>query len=159
LPSSGTFYTYRNGIQTTSNTLSSYRDGGFQLRIGNRNDHNGSGNFWTTELILFNSVLSSTDRQLIENSQSNYYNSSNADLSPFDFNTGTLPPGFAPAPVSYTANLANATSSITVTPTQSDANASIQIQVNGGGYATVASGSASGSLSLNVGDNTIDVKV
>ena len=48
---------------------------------------------------------------------------------------------------------------MTVTPTAADANATIQVRVNGGSYNTVPSGSPSGSLALNVGANTIDVKV
>jgi hypothetical protein len=46
-----------------------------------------------------------------------------------------------------------------VTPTASDSAATIQVRINGGSYGAVASGSASAALPLNLGDNTIDVKV
>ena len=85
--------------------------------------------------------------------------SSNADLSNLVLSDGTLNPAFDANITSYTASVPNATSSMTVTPTAADANATIQVRVNGGGYATVASGSPSGPLALNVGANTIDVKV
>ncbi len=85
--------------------------------------------------------------------------SSNADLSTLLISSGTLSPTFAAATTSYTATVTNSTSSVTVTPTKSNSSASIQVQVNSGGYSTVASGSASQSLTLNVGSNTIDIKV
>ncbi|CAF0860022.1 unnamed protein product [Rotaria sordida] len=85
--------------------------------------------------------------------------STNADLSALTTTAGTLSPTFAAATTAYTASVINAVSSVTVTATKADANASIQVQVNSGGYATVASGAASSALSLNVGSNTIDVKV
>ena len=85
--------------------------------------------------------------------------SSNADLSNLVLSDGTLTPAFDSGTTSYTANVPNATSSMTVTPTAADANATIQVRVNGGSYNTVPSGSPSGSLALNVGANTIDVKV
>jgi hypothetical protein len=46
-----------------------------------------------------------------------------------------------------------------VTPTAASANSVISVQVNGGGYANVTSGSPSGLLDLNVGTNTVDVRV
>ena len=85
--------------------------------------------------------------------------SSNADLSNLVLSDGTLTPAFDSNTTSYTASVPNATSSMTVTPTAADANATIQVRVNGGGYVTVPSGMPSGSLALNVGANTIDVKV
>ncbi len=85
--------------------------------------------------------------------------SNNANLSALSISSGTLNPSFSSATVSYTASVTNATSSVTVTPTKTDANASIQVRVNAGAYASVSSGIASGALSLNVGSNSIDVKV
>ncbi|MFT7029773.1 MAG: hypothetical protein ACJA2C_001162, partial [Marinoscillum sp.] len=86
--------------------------------------------------------------------------SGNADLSDLSSTAGTLDPIFASGTIAYTtADVSNATTSVTVTPTQSDANATIEVQVNGGDFATVTTGTASGALSLNVGANTIDVKV
>ncbi len=85
--------------------------------------------------------------------------STNANLSAMILSTGTLAPVFASGTIAYTANVPNATTSITVTPTRAEANATIQIRVNNGTYATVASGTASSALTLNVGANTIDVRV
>ncbi|OYU54621.1 MAG: hypothetical protein CFE25_15125 [Chitinophagaceae bacterium BSSC1] len=85
--------------------------------------------------------------------------STNADLSNMVMSAGTLSPVFASGTTSYTASVANNISSITVTPTRSESNASIEVRVNAGVYASVTSGTASGLLSLNVGTNTIDVRV
>ena len=85
--------------------------------------------------------------------------STNADLSDLTLGGGTLDPGFSSATTTYTAIVSNATTSITVTPTRSHANATIEARVNGGAYSSVTSGSASGALALNVGSNTIQVRV
>lgn len=85
--------------------------------------------------------------------------STNANLTALSTSSGTINPGFDAATLSYAASVSFATSSITVTPTVSEANATIQIQVNSGGYASVASAGTSSALALNVGSNTIDVKV
>ena len=55
--------------------------------------------------------------------------------------------------------VSNATASITVTPTVEESHATVQVRVNGGAYASVISGSPSGLLPLNVGDNTVNVRV
>jgi len=80
-------------------------------------------------------------------------------LGGLSISADTLTPAFATATTTYTASDLFATSSLTVTPTQTDANASIQARVNGGSWSTVTSGSASGALTLNVGSNTVEVKV
>lgn len=85
--------------------------------------------------------------------------STNASLAALSTSSGTIDPVFDAATLSYAASVPFATSSITVTPTLSEANATIQVQVNDGGYASVASANASSALALNVGSNTIDVKV
>jgi len=85
--------------------------------------------------------------------------SNNADLSALTLSSGTLAPAFASGTTSYTAALANAVSSLTVTPTCAEANATIEARVNGGSFTPVTSGSPSGSLALNVGSNTIDIRV
>jgi uncharacterized delta-60 repeat protein len=85
--------------------------------------------------------------------------STNANLSALSLSSGTLSPSFAGGTTSYTASVSNATTSITVTPTVAQANATIEARVNGGSYAAVTSGSASGTLSINVGGNTVDVRV
>jgi hypothetical protein len=86
----------------------------------------------------------------------------NADLKALSISVGTLTPTFTPSTTAYVASsVINTTTSITVTPTQttSNATATIQVSLNAGSYANVASGVASDPLSLNVGPNTIDVKV
>jgi hypothetical protein len=85
--------------------------------------------------------------------------SSDATLSALTISDGTLTPAFAAATTAYTDTVPNATTSVTVTPTATDTNATIQVRVNGGGFSGVTSGSPSGALALNVGSNTIDVKV
>jgi len=85
--------------------------------------------------------------------------STNANLSAMTLSSGTLSPTFAAETTSYTASVNNGVTSITVTPTVEQANATIQVRVNAGSYTSVTSGTASGSLNLNVGSNTIDVRV
>jgi uncharacterized delta-60 repeat protein len=85
--------------------------------------------------------------------------SNNANLSALTLSAGTLSPTFASGTITYTASVPNATASISVIPTTADTTASIQVRVNGGSYANVTSGSVSSSLALNVGANTVDVKV
>ncbi len=85
--------------------------------------------------------------------------SSNADLSDLTLSSGTLAPPFASGTTTYTASVSNATNSITVTPTSAGAGATIEVRVNGGSYVVVASGSPSGLLALNVGANTVDLRV
>ena len=85
----------------------------------------------------------------------------NADLGALSISEATLSPTFTPATTAYTAIVSNTITSITVTPTQttSNATATIQVSVNAGSYSGVTSAAASGDLALNVGANTIDVKV
>ena len=85
--------------------------------------------------------------------------SNNADLSSLALSAGTLSPVFAAGTTAYTATVLKASAAITVTPTAAESHATLQVRVNGGSYASVASGSASGSLSLNLGDNPVDVLV
>lgn len=85
--------------------------------------------------------------------------SANSELSALTLSSGTLSPAFDPGTLAYTADVPNAVTSVTVTPTGGDAFSTIEVQVNGGGYAPVASGNPSGSLALNVGNNSIDVRV
>lgn len=85
--------------------------------------------------------------------------STNADLSALTLSSGILSPIFASGTISYNASVSNATASITVTTTRAQANASIDAQVNDGAYAAVTSGIPSDPLPLNVGSNTVDVRV
>jgi len=73
--------------------------------------------------------------------------------------SGSLSPSFDPDRQSYTMTVTNSVYKLTFTPVATDPGAKIEIRVNGGGYAEVQSGTASSALSLNVGTNTIVVKV
>ncbi|QYR21853.1 cadherin-like beta sandwich domain-containing protein [Paenibacillus sp. sptzw28] len=77
-----------------------------------------------------------------------------ASLNNLALSQGTLSPSFGSGVTSYTAAVANSVSSVSVTPTVTDGNATVK--VNG---TLVASGTASPSISLNVGDNPINVSV
>ena len=85
--------------------------------------------------------------------------SSNASLSALTMTNGELLPAFDAGTISYTTTVSSAVSDITVTPTVADGAATVQVRINGGSYTSVTSGSASGSLTLNVGSNTVDVKI
>jgi hypothetical protein len=85
--------------------------------------------------------------------------STNANLNNLTLSSGSLNPTFSSATTIYTASVTNPISSITVTPTRAQANATIAVRVNGGSYSSVNSGNPSGSLALNVGSNTVDVRV
>ena len=85
--------------------------------------------------------------------------SSNASLSALTMTNGELSPAFDAGTISYTTTVSSAVSDITVTPTVADGAATVQVRINGGSYTSVTSGSASGSLTLNVGSNTVDVKI
>jgi len=73
-------------------------------------------------------------------------------LTGLSLSAGTLSPAFATGTLSYTAAVANATTSLTATPTANGTAPSPT--VNG---TAVASGSASGAITLAVGSNTIAV--
>jgi formylglycine-generating enzyme required for sulfatase activity len=85
--------------------------------------------------------------------------STNADLSSLTLSGGTLDPTFDSGTTAYTASVANAVNAITVTPTRAQSNATIEARVNDSSYTAVTSGSASTSLALNVGANTVDLRV
>ncbi len=85
--------------------------------------------------------------------------SRNADLMNLITSAGNLSPAFNVATTSYSSVVDSSINSIMITPTVSNASSTIQIQVNGGGYSTIASGTASSSYSLNIGNNTIQIKV
>ncbi|PYE47770.1 S-layer family protein, partial [Paenibacillus barcinonensis] len=80
--------------------------------------------------------------------------SNDAYLSGLTLSSGTLSPAFASGTTSYTANVANAVSSLKITPTVSDITATVT--VNG---TSVPSGTTSDQIGLNAGSNTITVVV
>jgi hypothetical protein len=85
--------------------------------------------------------------------------SSNADLMALGITSGSLSPTFISSTTAYAATVANLTSGIKVNSTVADATATVQVRINGGTYAGVTSGINSPELLLNVGSNTIEIKV
>ena len=86
--------------------------------------------------------------------------SNNANLSALAISSGPFSPAFVSTIYTgYAATVFNAITSLSVTATFAQANASAQVRVNGGAFSAVSSGSASGPLALNVGSNTVNVKV
>jgi len=80
--------------------------------------------------------------------------STDSSLSNLTLSDGTPAPAFDAATLSYAADVSNDVGSITLTPTTNEANATVTVDGT-----AVTSGTASGSISLNVGDNAIDVVV
>lgn len=83
--------------------------------------------------------------------------SSNADLSNLTTTAGSFT--FAAATTSYSFTVPTTTTGVTVTATRADAGATLHVRVNNGSYIPLTSGTASGTLMLDVGQNTIDVRV
>ncbi|WP_395750164.1 cadherin-like beta sandwich domain-containing protein [Prosthecobacter sp.] len=73
--------------------------------------------------------------------------------------TGALSPAFAPTTNAYTSSVGNSVTNTTVTANAFSGGSTLQLRINGGAYSPLTSGAASAALSLNVGDNTIDVLV
>jgi len=85
--------------------------------------------------------------------------STNANLAGLTLTPpGTLFPAFNAATLTYAATNAAGTPA-TVTATVSHPEATLQLDVNGGGFAPLTSGVASGALPLNLGNNTVVVRV
>ncbi|RYY39172.1 MAG: HYR domain-containing protein [Chitinophagaceae bacterium] len=156
IPTSGTYYNWVNGVQAGGNTVNAFSDGGNPLMIGNRTSGSSSGNLLTPELLLFNSVLTSNDRLILESAAKNYFLNNDASLTSLIPSHGALLPGFTTGITSYTAIMPTG---VTLTPTASSSAASIRIRVNGGAYMDAVNRQASSGLSLNAGSNTIEVLV
>jgi gliding motility-associated-like protein len=82
------------------------------------------------------------------------YVPTNANLAALGVSAGIVSPVFESATIAYTDSIGYVESPFTITPRPADANARITVQVNNNGYNPL-----SGPLSLNVGINTIDIKV
>jgi hypothetical protein len=106
---------------------------------------------------LYNRVLSPTEISALYAFEATQAN--NADLSGLSLESTVLEPSFSSGSEVYTASVANSVVSTRVTATTSDPNATIEARVNTGTYAAVTSGSPSAALPLNVGTNTVDVRV
>ncbi len=83
----------------------------------------------------------------------------NAALAGLTLSAGPIAPAFDPGTTGYSASLGNISTNVTVTPASADSTATIQVSINGGAFSAVASGSACSPLTLNVGANTISIKV
>jgi len=122
------------------------------------------GTTYRVMVVEYNSNSGGYEQYLTEPTQVNPTNvttlaSSDATLSSLTLSSGTLSPVFAAESETYSATVDNASTSITVTPTVNEVNATVQMRINGAAYASVTSGNESPSFSLNVGTNTIEVKV
>lgn len=73
--------------------------------------------------------------------------------------TVTLTPSFASSSFAYSGKIGYAGSPVTVTATRLDTVSTITVSANGASPVSVSSGVASSALNLNVGTNTIIVKV
>ncbi len=107
-------------------------------------------------------VVSSTNGSSLTSNVSGLVNiaaSTNANLTALTLSSGSLTPSFAALTMYYAAGVTNSVSSITVTPTAADSTATIQVNVNSGAFTTVTTGTASPSLALNVGNDTVLVKL
>ncbi len=80
--------------------------------------------------------------------------SSNANLTSLTTSAGTLAPVFNSGITSYSTSVPNSVSSVLLNFTKGDANSQVSASFNGGAY-----NSPLLSFPLNVGNNTIDVKV
>jgi uncharacterized delta-60 repeat protein len=89
----------------------------------------------------------------------NGFISSNANLSAIGLSAGTLAPEFSAGATTYAVELAHGHSSFTVAATKADANATLAVRYQGSDYLEVASGSASDALALDVGTNTLEIRV
>lgn len=80
-------------------------------------------------------------------------------LISLSISSGTLTPGFSADVTAYAVTVANTVPSITVTPTLRKSSSIAEVNLNGNDYVRVTSGEASGDLALNLGDNTVNVRV
>ncbi|PUA37873.1 hypothetical protein C8Z91_18095 [Paenibacillus elgii] len=94
-------------------------------------------------------TVTTADRSTLAGLQLNSWNGTPIGLSPA-FNGSTT---------KYTASVTNSVYSVTVSSLPLDPNAKIEVSVNNGPWQEAANGAASGNLPLNVGTNTIVVKV
>ncbi len=85
--------------------------------------------------------------------------STNNNLTSLLLSEGTLSPSFTTNTTTYSTSVSNTTTSITVTPTSTSNVATIETRVNAESFAAVTSSTASNALNLNIGNNSIEVKV
>ncbi|GAA4335394.1 glycine-rich protein [Flaviaesturariibacter amylovorans] len=149
---------YLNGVQAGSLTLNYFADNGAALRIGNRNDGSSAGNFWTSEIVLFNEALSTANRTTLETAFTRYH-STESSLAALSVSNVTLAPAFTSSSSGvYTGS--TGLSSVTLSATATGGGASIRVRVNDEAWMTPATGSGSWTLSLPAGmTSRVDVEV
>ncbi len=95
-----------------------------------------------------------------EHNISIYKNISNdANLRNLLSSVGNILPTFSAATTSYTLQVANTTSSLAILPVRADSAATMQVRINAGSYSAVTSSVPTQPLSLNVGNNTVEILV
>jgi hypothetical protein len=113
-----------------------------------------------SEVVSYNVGLNETNRLLIENNQAAYYEPlANANLNALSLSTGSLSPTFTANTTAYTATVNNTTTNINVTAVPDFAGATLSFNINAGAFTALTSGSPSNAIALNVGSNTIEVRV
>jgi len=85
--------------------------------------------------------------------------STDVNLQSLALSNGTLSPVFSSQTRNYTATVANEVTSITATWLTEHAGASSQCRINNGNFTIVARGQSSSPLPLQVGNNTINIRV
>ena len=84
--------------------------------------------------------------------------STNATLSALSTTAGSIGT-FTSDLLSYVTNVKYDTATVTVAATLSDSNATMQVRINGGTYSTLTNATASNALTLQVGNNAIQIVV
>jgi hypothetical protein len=149
----------RNLVVNGSYNVVTYGDVNNALHLGTRGDGVTSLNGWISEYVSISNLLYNYQREAIENNQLSYFNFKNNNLNALAINNGSLSPSFSTNTTTYNVSVINSTTSITVTPAVEFEGATISVSVNGGAYAALASGTQSSSLPLNLGANTVEVRV
>ncbi len=84
---------------------------------------------------------------------------SDAFLNNLSSNTGAFNTSFSSATTAYSKTVIYSVNSTTVTPTLSNSSATMEIRLNGGSYTSINNATPSTPLNLNIGANTIDIRV
>lgn len=85
--------------------------------------------------------------------------SSNALLNSLSISPGDLSPKFSPTINTYSDTLDHTVEGLYVSPRRENPYSTVSIRINGGTYSTIKVNNSSDLLSLNVGVNTVEVKV
>ncbi|TAF98378.1 MAG: hypothetical protein EAZ47_00450, partial [Bacteroidetes bacterium] len=84
---------------------------------------------------------------------------SDANLRSLFSSVGNILPTFSAATTSYALQVASTTSSISLVAVRADSAATMQVRINAGSYSAITSGVPTQQLSLNVGNNTVEILV